>query len=61
MQYFPNELQRRMETIVKEKIEAGRIRPKRGMEILEQYTRLFRDGTYYDARDPRVAGGAEDR
>ncbi len=61
VQYFPNELQRRMETIVKEKIEAGSIRPKRGMEILEQYTRLFRDGTYYDARDPRVAGGAEDR
>lgn len=54
VQYFPNDLQRRMERIVKEKIEAGSIRPKRGMEILEQYTRFFRDGTYYDPRD---AGG----
>jgi arginine decarboxylase len=53
VQYFPNDLQRRMEGIVKEKIEAGGMRPKRGMEILDQYTRCFRDGTYYD---PRAAG-----
>ena len=58
VQYFPNDLQRRMEAIVKAKIEAGSIRPKRGMEILEQYTRFFRDGTYYDPRDDSSAGGA---
>ncbi|HEX7061796.1 MAG TPA: biosynthetic arginine decarboxylase [Woeseiaceae bacterium] len=50
VQYFPNDLQRRMEAIVKEKIEAGALRPKRGMEILDQYTRAFRAGTYYDPR-----------
>ncbi len=54
VQYFPNDLRRRMENIVKEKIEAGSIRPKRGMEILEQYTRFFTDGTYYDPRDGTV-------
>lgn len=50
VQYFPNDLRRRMEGIVKEKIEAGAVRPKRGMEILDQYTRFFRAGTYYDPR-----------
>ncbi|HET6630460.1 MAG TPA: biosynthetic arginine decarboxylase [Woeseiaceae bacterium] len=58
VQYFPNDLQRRMETIVKEKIEAGSIRPKRGMEILEQYTRFFREGTYYTRED---AGGTAEQ
>ncbi len=53
VQYFPNDLQRRMDGIIKQKIEAGTIRPKRGMEILEQYKRCFRDGTYYDSRGSR--------
>ena len=54
VQYFPNDLQRRMDAIIKKKIEAGHIRPKRGMEILEQYRRFFRAGTYHDA-----SGGSE--
>lgn len=58
VQYFPNDLQRRMEAIVKAKIEAGSIRPKRGMEILEQYTQFFRDGTYYDPHDDSSVSGA---
>ncbi|HZD53934.1 MAG TPA: biosynthetic arginine decarboxylase [Woeseiaceae bacterium] len=57
VQYFPNELERRMEAIVKEKIEAGTVRPKRGMEILEQYTRCFREGTYYDPLHPTSPSG----
>jgi arginine decarboxylase len=61
VQYFPNDLQRRMDSIVKEKIEAGSIRPKRGMEILEQYTRFFREGTYYAREDPRDADGTADK
>ena len=50
VQYFPNDLQRRMDSIIKEKIESGHIRPKRGMQILEQYMNCFRDSTYYDTR-----------
>ncbi len=61
VQYFPNDLRRRMEALVKEKIEAGGIRPKRGMEILEQYTQFFRGGTYYDPREPRAAGGTVEK
>ncbi len=46
VQYFPNDLQRRMQDQIKEKIAAGVIRPKRGMEILDQYTACFSDETY---------------
>lgn len=46
VQYFPNDLQRRMQNQVKEKIDAGIIRPKRGMEILEQYRASFEEETY---------------
>jgi len=52
VQYFPNDLERRMNELVKEKIEAGHIRPKRGMQILEQYVACFQQETYYDTRIP---------
>lgn len=50
VQYFPNDLQRRMNELIKAKIEAGEIRPKRGMQILEQYLACFQQETYYDTR-----------
>jgi arginine decarboxylase len=50
VQYFPNDLQRRMNELIKSKIEAGEIRPKRGMQILEQYLACFQQETYYDTR-----------
>jgi arginine decarboxylase len=50
VQYFPNDLQRRMQGLIKDKIESGQIRPKRGMEILDQYMACFRDETYIDPR-----------
>ena len=50
VQYFPNDLQRRMNELIKHKIEAGAIRPKRGMQILEQYLACFQQETYYDTR-----------
>jgi arginine decarboxylase len=46
VQYFPNDLQRRMQAQVKAKIDAGELRPKRGMEILAQYEACFDDETY---------------
>jgi arginine decarboxylase len=48
VQYFPNDLQRRMNDIIKVKIESGDLRPKLGMAILDQYMSCFHDGTYYD-------------
>jgi arginine decarboxylase len=50
VQYFPNDLQRRMQNLIKDKIESGQIRPKRGMEILDQYMACFKDETYIDPR-----------
>ncbi len=50
VQYFPNDLQRRMNELVKAKIESGDIRPKHGMQILEQYVACFQQETYYDTR-----------
>jgi arginine decarboxylase len=46
VQYFPNDLQRRMQAQVKEKIESGAIRPKQGMKILDQYRASFDEETY---------------
>jgi arginine decarboxylase len=46
VQYFPNDLQRRMQLQVKEKIDAGVLRPKQGMAILDQYQALFEEETY---------------
>ena len=57
VQYFPNDLQRRMNEIIKEKIESGAIRPKHGMAVLDQYMSCFRDGTYYDTRSRSSGAG----
>src|SRR5690606_12163010 len=48
VQYFPNDLNRRMSEIVKRKIDSGVIRPSSGMEILGQYVAVFNDTTYCD-------------
>jgi arginine decarboxylase len=50
VQYFPNELNRRMSEIVKRKIDAGVIRPKQAMDILGQYVACFSDTTYCEFR-----------
>ena len=46
VQYFPNDLMRRMQNQIKEKIDAGAIRPKHGIAILDQYRACFDDETY---------------
>jgi arginine decarboxylase len=46
VQYFPNDLLRRMQSQVREKTESGAIRAKRGVEILDQYRACFDDETY---------------
>ena len=48
VQYFPNDLHRRMNGLLKSKIDEGRIRPKAGVELLEQYMHCFAQSTYYD-------------
>jgi arginine decarboxylase len=48
VQYFPNDLRRRMQDLIKQKIDAGAVRPKRAMKILDQYMAFFDKQTYYD-------------
>lgn len=50
VQYFPNDLERRMNELVRAKIDEGAIRPKHGMRILEEYRACFQHETYYDTR-----------
>jgi arginine decarboxylase len=56
VQYFPNDLHRRMSEIVRERIRAGKIRPGQGMRILDQYMAGFGGNTYCDLPKP---GGAD--
>jgi arginine decarboxylase len=48
VQYFPNDLQRRMQRLIRQKIETGVICPKAGVELLEQYMQCFLHSTSYD-------------
>lgn len=48
VQYFPNDLHRRMERIIREKVEQGRMRPKAGVELLNQYRSVFDKSTYFN-------------
>jgi len=50
VQYFPNELNKRMSELVKAKIDAGVVKPNKGMRILNQYTRRFEENTYCDIK-----------
>jgi len=51
VQYFPNDLQRRMSEVVRAKIQAGLVRPSVGMEILDQYMACFQQSTYCGTND----------
>ena len=53
VQYFPNDLRRRMQDMIRGKIDAGRVRPKLGMEILDRYMAFFGEQTYCDPREQR--------
>jgi len=48
VQYFPNDLQRRMEQLIQQKVKDGLIRPKVGVQLLDQYSKAFHEYTYLD-------------
>ncbi len=51
VQYFPNDLHRRMSELVRAKIQQNIVRPTQGMEILDQYMACFPQTTYCNPRD----------
>jgi len=46
VQYFPNDLNRRMSELVRRKIDADELRPNVGMKILNDYKKRFTETTY---------------
>jgi len=48
VQYFPHDLNRRMNDIIRTKTDAGVLRPRAGVDLLEQYRAFFERGTYLD-------------
>jgi len=46
VQYFPNDLHRRMSELVRARIRAGTVRPREGMRILDEYMACFSSNTY---------------
>ena len=65
VQYFPNDLNRRMSELVRHKIDTDEVRPNVGMQILDQYQKRFNETTYCatDIADPSTAPpvNADDR
>ena len=51
VQYFPNDLDRRMSEFVRQQVNAGRIKPNDGTRILTIYNRHLEDTTYCNARN----------
>ena len=51
VQYFPNDLQRRMEQLIQQKVKTGLIRPKVGVQLLDQYSKAFHEYTYLSSTD----------
>ncbi|MFO7313546.1 biosynthetic arginine decarboxylase [Rhodothermus marinus] len=48
VQYYPNDLERRMNRLIQEKVRTGALRPREGVELLELYRRVFRTSTYLE-------------
>ena len=46
VQYFPNDLERRMHELIQGEVRRGRIRPKMGVEYLKYYKQAFKSYTY---------------
>ncbi len=51
VQYFPNDLHRRMDALIRRKAAEGVIRPKAGVQILQEYVQAFQEQTYFNTRN----------
>jgi arginine decarboxylase len=51
VQYHANDLERRMGDLIQKEVKGGRVRPKEGVKLLNEYRRVFRNMTYLNT-DP---------
>jgi arginine decarboxylase len=49
VQYYPNDLERRMNLLIQDKVREGRVRPKEGVRLLDQYRQAFGSYTYLES------------
>lgn len=48
VQYYPNDLERRMGDLIQKEVKGGRLRPKEGVKLLNQYRQMFQQYTYLE-------------
>lgn len=51
VQYYPNDLERRMGDIIQQEVKGGRLRPKEGVKLLNLYRQTFQHMTYLADED----------
>ncbi len=52
VQYFPNDLVRRMDRLIRREVRRGRLRAKEGIALLSMYRAAFQSYTYVDVDAP---------
>jgi arginine decarboxylase len=57
VQYFPKDLQNRMEGIIRRKVDSGELRPRAAVNLLEKYAATFRETTYFNTNDSGKQSG----
>lgn len=51
VQYFPNQLHKRMQTLLQDKVGQGLLRPKKAKELLDLYAGFFKDYSYFSSHN----------
>ena len=50
VQYSPADLRKRMEAIVRNRVRSGKLRPRRGVDLMDRYMAALKEYTYYNFR-----------
>lgn len=48
VQYFPSDLKKQIEAIIRKRVKGNKLRPKQGVEFLQLYTKALEEYTYYN-------------
>ena len=49
VQYFPNQLHKRMQMLLQDKVSEGLMRPKKAKDVLDLYAGFFKEYSYFNA------------
>jgi hypothetical protein len=56
VQYFPSDLKKRMDDLIREKVKAKQLRPTQGVAFTERYAKGLEEYTYYNFWEEGQAG-----